>query len=160
MWGLFASAYFHGRERQYIEEGVRLRRQLESTTAEAAELRQAADVLNAPGVLTFRSEPRGPNAIPSTLYVDPARGLVLIASHLAPAPPGKTYEMWVIGPGHTAASAGLLQSRNDALTMHVAINTPAAVPGAEVIVTMENAGGAAQPSMPALISIPILPASR
>jgi hypothetical protein len=156
VWGLFASAYFHGREEQYIEENARLRQQVASATAELMDLREAAGILGGEDVTRFQSMKRaGPGAGSDILYVDRGHGMLLIAG-LNAAPAGKTYEMWIVPPNRPSIPAGLFQARNDGATMHVALNSAARPePGTEIIVTLENAGGAATPSTPALVSIRI-----
>jgi anti-sigma-K factor RskA len=76
----------------------------------------------------------------------------LLLSDLVSAPAGKTYEAWVIR-GKTALRAGLF--RGGQATTYVELSQP--VPrGAVVAVTIEPAGGSAQPTTkPFVVSAPV-----
>ncbi len=66
----------------------------------------------------------------------------LVVSNLVAAPPGKTYEAWVI-QGKAARPAGLFHGGES--TTIVALSRPLPV-GAEVAVTVEPAGGSPAPT--------------
>ena len=72
----------------------------------------------------------------------------LAVNGLAPAPSGRTYQVWVIPPrihkGDGPRSAGLFASRPDRPTL-VSLSLPVR-PTATVAVTVEAAGGAPQPT--------------
>ena len=73
----------------------------------------------------------------------------LVLSDLAAAPPGKTYEAWVVA-GTAASPAGLFHGGGR--TTLVQLSRPVPV-GAEVAVTVEPAGGSAAPtSRPFVVS--------
>ena len=63
--------------------------------------------------------------------------------HLAPAPAGRTYEAWIVDRGRVAP-AGLVRGSVLPLTRRV----PA---GAAVLVSLEPAGGSAQPTGPVVL---------
>ena len=148
-----ATAYFSGRERQYVDETVRLRRQLESAAVQLAEWQQAPAILNARGAIEASVPPAEANGPSARIFAAPGRGVVLVASHLLPAPPGKIYTMWVSGPGQQPAAAGIFQLQNDGSAIHVARNAAAAGPGATVTITLEDAGGAERPSSAPVLSV-------
>jgi anti-sigma-K factor RskA len=78
-----------------------------------------------------------------TLAVDPAGRGVLIVERLPAAPPGRTYEAWVMTPGVKPVPAGVF-SGGDSSTM---VPLEAAVPaGSTVGATVERAGGADAPT--------------
>ena len=104
------------------------------------------DVLTAPDVV--RVELTGQQPAPSAVaraYWSRSRGLVFTASHLPPAPPNRTYQLWVV----TAAapiSAGLLTttSTGDVSAM---FNTPSDIPTpVAMAVTLEPEGGVPAPT--------------
>ena len=66
----------------------------------------------------------------------------LVVSDLAPAPPGKTYEAWVLQSGH-ASPAGTFAGGGRTIVIRLTHALPA---GAVVAVTLERAGGVAQPT--------------
>jgi anti-sigma-K factor RskA len=88
-----------------------------------------------------------PQAIPLTgatgqLVVSPDRAATLVVDDLAPAPPGKTYEAWVISDDETKPAgtfAGGATRTAFALTQSVP-------DGATVAVTVEPAGGSDAPT--------------
>jgi len=153
VFGFAATAYFSGRERQYVDETVRLRRQLEAAAVQLAEWQQAPAILNARGAIEASVPPAVANGPSARVFADPGRGVVLVVSHLPAAPPGKIYAMWVSGPGQQPAAAGTFQAQNDGSAIHVARNAAAAGPGSTVTITLEDAGGAERPSSASVLSI-------
>jgi len=151
-----AALYFSGRERQYVDETVRLRQQLEFQSAELAEWRQAPSILNATGSLEARVSGQPPDRPAARIFVQPGHGIVLIASHLPALPPEKTYQMWLVRPGEAPAAAGLFMPRADGSAIHVERNTPAAVAGVTVLVTVENAAGGTAPSAVRVLEVSVL----
>jgi anti-sigma factor RsiW len=76
----------------------------------------------------------------------------LVVSDLAPAPAGKTYEAWVIRAGH-ASPAGTFAGGGRTIVIRLTRALPA---GAVVAVTLERAGGVAQPTRtPFITSAPV-----
>jgi hypothetical protein len=144
---LVAAVYFGGRERQFAQDAAQLRVELRQQTIELTRLNEAMAILNGPEtvVTSFGAGPKG------KVVVNPSRGVLLVASNLPPAPAGKTYEMWIIPKGAKPARAGEFQSESDGTAMHIQRgNVDAASLGA-VAVTLENAGGADQPTSQPLI---------
>ena len=94
--------------------------------------RQAAAVLADPGARTVSLE-----AGEGRLVVDDDGRAVLVLDGLDPAPPGKTYELWII-EGENAAPAGLFpgQEGRDWVGLDGTVEL-----GDVVAVTLEEAGG-------------------
>jgi hypothetical protein len=155
VWGLFASEYFQGRERQYVEESARLRRQLESVDSVLAEWQQAPAILNGPGVLEATSPPLHPDGVSARIFVDPGHAVALVATRLPAAPSGQIYAMWLVRPNQPPVAAGVFQAQNDGSAIHVDRNAPTAVAGASVVVTLESSSNATQPSATPVLSITI-----
>jgi anti-sigma-K factor RskA len=155
VFGFAATAYFSGRERQYVDETVRLRRQLESAAVELAEWQQAPAILTAPGTSETRYQGPRPDGITATIFVHPVRGIVLVASRLPTAPPGKVYEMWLVEAGREPAPAGSFQPQSDGSAIHVARNAAVSGGAATVMVTSEDVGGATRPSSAPILSVSI-----
>jgi len=88
------------------------------------------------------------NATASTAraYWSPTRGLLIVADQLPMPPPGRIYQVWVIG-GATPVSAGLLGEQGSGRGMLIA-PPPTGVPGGTVTVavTDEPPGGLASPT--------------
>ena len=79
-------------------------------------------------------------------YWSPARGLLIVADNLPVPPPGRIYQVWVIGGGKPV-SAGLLAEQGGGRGMLIA-PPPAGIPGGgvTVAVTDEPPGGLAAPT--------------
>jgi anti-sigma-K factor RskA len=86
------------------------------------------------------------------LVLTPDGEAVLVVDDLGPAPPGKTYELWVVSHGGTPARAGTFPGRDgrDVVPVDEAVE-----PGQVLLVTVEEAGGVDAPtSEPVLGSMP------
>ena len=128
-----------------------------SQARELARLNEAFAILNQPNVKQVgfgglipparKGEPAAPPPR-GRIFLDPAGGVLLVASNLPPAPSGKIYEMWVIPKGGKPVPAGLFQSAADGTALHV-LPGPVDVAGtAAVAVTVEVAAGAQVPNLP------------
>jgi len=139
-----AAVYYADRERRFRTEAAHLR-------VETARLNEAFAILNGPDTVTasFGQGARG------KVVVNPQRGVLLIASNLPPAAPGKIYEMWIIPKTGQPAPAGLFQSAADDTAMHILRGPVNLASTNAVAVTLENEGGAAQPTSQPLIVAPL-----
>jgi len=147
---LCAAVYFGGREREFAEMATRLRAQLGQQNVELTRLNEAFVILNGPEtkVVSFgASQPQPPKG---RVFVNPSRGVLLIASNLPPAPAGKTYEMWLVPKGGKPVRAGEFQSQPDGAEIHVHRGPVDVNATNAVAVTLENEGGADQPTLPIL----------
>ena len=156
MLSLVAAAYFGGREKTFADQAARLREQMRSQTIELARVNEAFAILNAPGTVETSFGAGAPRPPRGKVYVNPERGVLLIASNLPPAPPGRTYEMWMIPKGGKPVPAGLFQSHDDGTAMHMhqgAVDTQSL---AVVAVTSEKEGGTTEPTLPPLFAAPML----
>jgi len=147
---LSAAVYFSGRERQYAEESLRLRGQLGDQVTEHRRSQEALAILSAPGTIEA-SFGHGQTEQPAgRVFVNPALGAMLVASHLPPAPAGRIYEMWILPKGGQPRPAGRFRSRNDDTAMHIEPG-PVDAAAAAIAVTLENEAGAPQPTSPPLV---------
>ncbi len=150
---LFAAFYFSGRERDFATLATRLDGQLRAQTIELTRLNEAMAILN--GVdTTVTSFGKGQTQPPKgKVFVDPSRGVLLIASNMPQTPAGKTYEMWVVPKGGKApVPAGTFHSDAAGNAMHIQRGPVDIGAAAAVAVTLENEGGAASPTLPILIT--------
>jgi len=147
----FAAVYFSGREKQFAEEAANLREQIRRQTIELTRLNEAFVILSAPDTTVTSFGAGAPAPPKGKVFVNPAQGVLLIASNLPPAPSGKIYEMWVIPKGGKPAPAGLFQSEAGGSAMHLARGPVDVRATAAVAVTLENPGGAPQPTSTPLI---------
>jgi anti-sigma-K factor RskA len=152
---LVAAVYFAGRQREYANEIARVRSEMRQQTVEMTRLNEAFAILNGADTTeaTFGKDKQAPPR--GKVFVNPNAGVLLIASNLPPAPAGKVYEMWVIPKGGNPVPAGLFQSESGGTAMHIQ-RGPVDVRGTgAVAVTLENEGGAPQPTSTPLIVAPI-----
>jgi len=143
------------------QENGRLRDQIntmtalyQNTTAQLAHAEEQLRLLSAPDAmqvsLSPQSEPRNPHA--TTIYSPSQKRLMLMATNLAPLPPGKMYELWLIPMEGAPMPAGMFkpdEHGNALMTDHV---MSAGVLAKAFAVTIEDAVGADKPTMPIVIS--------
>ena len=118
------------------------------------QIKQAADMmalLNAPETVVRGSSEGAQKPPQGKVFVNPNRGVLLLASNLPPAPAGKRYEMWVIPAGGSPVPAGLFQTESNGTAVHLQKGPVNIGSTAAVAVTLEAEGGAAQPTSQILI---------
>ena len=101
-------------------------------------------------------QPRPPQG---KVFVNPSRGVLLIASNLPRTPADKIYEMWIIPKGAKPIPAGLFQSQDDGNAMHIQPGMVDVASTAAVAVTVENETGVDQPTTTPLIVAPLVSAA-
>ena len=148
---LAVAIYFGVQQRHFADEAQLLRTQVRLQTNQVTRLTEAFAILNGSDTQEAafgNAQPRPPRG---KVFVNPAQGVLLIASNLPPAPSGKLYEMWMIPRTGKPIPAGLFQSETGGTAMYIrrgAVDLPST--GA-VAVTLENAQGADQPTSQPLI---------
>jgi hypothetical protein len=136
--------------RRFADDLALARAELGRSSAQAASLREALNLIQAPEtrVVTFghgeTEPPRG------RVFVHPA-GVVLVASHLPTPPQGKAYEMWVIRGG-APQPAGLFQSDRQGNAIHLYRPPAPLAPSDIVAVTLESAAGSSAPTSTPVIA--------
>jgi anti-sigma-K factor RskA len=148
---ILAAIFFNAKAHRAAAELARLRAQADLQARELTRLQAALDILNQPDA---RQVVFGAGASPpprGRIFLDPKRGVLLLASNLPPAPAGKAYEMWVIPQGAKPVPAGLFQSSADGTALHVLAGPVDVARTGAVAVTLEAAGGAPQPTSQPLI---------
>ena len=130
------------------------RREVQRTDLELARMRAVLDVLNAPGTraVSFGEEKQMPPQ--GSVFVNPQRGVVLIASHLPPLTAGWAYEMWVIPKTGAPKPAGLFWATEGGTAVHTLQGPLDVASTGAVAVTVER-----QPGSKAPTSKPIIVAS-
>lgn len=129
--------------------------QLNQTNAAAERSREVVEVLTSPESqrVTLVSAHARPEPSGDAVYLKGRGALVFAASHLAPLPPNKTYELWVI-PANGAAPlpAGTFQPDAQGMASVLLPHLPKGVEAKAFGVTMENAGGSTTPTLPILLA--------
>ena len=156
---LAIGVYFAMASRRYAGEASRLKGEMRSQSAQIARLTEAFAILSGPRTteVSFGGvQPRPPQG---KVFVNPTRGVLLIASNLPRAPVEKIYEMWIIPKGAKPVPAGLFQSQDDGSAMHVRPGAVDIASTSAIAVTVENEAGADQPTTTPLIVAPLAPAT-
>jgi len=122
-------------------------------TRELAKLNEPFAILNQPDAKQVVFGGAAPQPPRGRVFLDPTRGVLLLASNLPPAPTGKTYEMWVIpkAKGSKPVPAGLFQSAADGTALHVLPGPVDVAATGIVAVTLEPEAGVPQPTSQPII---------
>lgn len=144
--------------RQYEQTAARLRTEIREQTGQIARLTEAFAILSGPNTTEASFGGLQPKPPQGKVFLNPSRGVLLIASNLPRTAADKIYEMWIIPKGAKPVPAGLFQAQENGRAMHVQPGTVDVASTAAVAVTVENQGGADQPTTQPLI-IAALPAT-
>jgi len=112
-------------------------------------------ILSAPETIVRVSQEGAAQPPQGKVFLNPKRGVLLLASNLPPAPEGKIYEMWVIPAAGKPVPAGLFQTESNGTAVHLQAGPVDLEATGAVAVTLEAAGGAPQPTSQPLIVAPL-----
>jgi anti-sigma-K factor RskA len=156
---LAAAFYYAGRERQYFGEVLKLREEARGQIMELTRLNEAFAILNGADttVTSFGENQPKPKG---KVFVNPSKGLLLIASNLPQAPAGKAYELWWIPKTKDGkpVRAGMFQSDTDGTVMHMEHGSVDMSTTAAVAVTLEVDSGVDAPTTTPIIVAALPPA--
>ena len=132
------------RENYFLRESVvNLGALTTQQTLELANAQRVVDTLTAPETQTITlAASKNPEPQGKAFYLKNRTGLVFVANHLAPLPPDKIYELWLIPSTGTPIPAGLFKP--DAKGNATVVNPPGLPAGVEAktfAVTLEPANG-------------------
>ncbi len=135
------------------EDLARLTGLYQNTSAQLARTEERLRLLSAPDAvqvsLNPQAEPRKPHA--TAIYSPAQKRLMLVASNLAPVPPGKAYELWLIPMEGAPMPAGMFKPDEHGNAMMMDHVMPEGVVAKAFAVTMENEAGSDKPTSPILI---------
>jgi hypothetical protein len=136
--------------RQTAAVRARLQADEAALRAEVAVYRSVVELLRDPAtrVVELRGAGPSPEAVGRMVWHDRAGGHLFVA-RLPPAPPGKAYEMWVLG-GAAPRPAGVFQVDASGRATHRI--EPAEGPPAKFAVTVEAEAGAPAPTGPIVLA--------
>jgi anti-sigma-K factor RskA len=89
------------------------------------------------------------------IFVNPGRGVLLIASNLPPLTHGRIFEMWVIPKGGAPQPAGLFQSSGSGTAYNMLSGPLTLSSGDAIAVTVEPEAGSSAPTTTPLFVAPI-----
>jgi hypothetical protein len=151
---LIVALWIGVQERQRTTELADARRAFMQLSGERDQLTQALQFLSDPQTQSA-SFGGGQTAAPrGYVLLHPQFGVLLVASNLPAAGPGKLYEMWVIPKGGTPLPAGLFPS-DGARALHILTGPLDMTMLGTVTVTLEPAAGSAAPTSPPVIVAPL-----
>lgn len=142
-------------ERQRGTELADARSNLLQIRAQRDQLRQAMSFLNQPETRQVgfgKGQPAPPRG---NVFVNPSRGVLLIASNLPTLAPGKTFEMWVIPKGGAPRPAGLFQSDASGSGLNMMPGPVDLSTMDAVAVTVEPESGSPAPTTQPIIAAPM-----
>ena len=149
---VFAASFFRGRERDLAQELAAARDELRTQTLELTKLTEAFGIINGPDTLVVSFGQAQAQVPGGKVFVNPAQGVALVVSNLPAPPAGKLYQMWLLPHRGMPVPAGLFQPAMDETALHIR-REPVDVSGtAAVALTLENSGGASQPTSQPLIT--------
>jgi anti-sigma-K factor RskA len=148
---LVIAVYFAASSNRYREQAARLRGEMGAQAGQIARLTQAFAILSGPRTTEVSFGGAQPRPPAGKVFVNPSRGVLLIASNLPRTAADKIYEMWLIPKGAKPVPAGLFQSQDDGSALHVRPGLVDVASTAAVAVTLENQAGADQPTTTPLI---------
>jgi hypothetical protein len=159
-FALLTIAGYFGSQNQKLNELLNNDKgQIAQLSAQAASAQQTAqdltEALTSPNAKQVTlTEGKGVQ-LPSgrTSYLASKGALVFIGNNLKAIPAGKTYELWIIpADGKAPVPAGLFRPDEHGTASVVLPKLPEGVPAKAFGVTIENAEGAASPTMPIVLS--------
>ncbi len=138
--------------RQKDAEIAQVREQLNRSGAEAAGLRAALALLQAPETREVTFGQGAPAPPRGRVFFNPS-SVLLIASNLPAPPPGKAYEMWIIPKGGKPVPAGLFSSNAQGAAYHF-YRAPGPLSETDTVaVTLEIAAGVDAPTSQPVIGV-------
>lgn len=125
----------------------------QNTSAELAQTEEKLRLLSAPDAMQVSLTPQSQKPMPhaTAIYSPSMKRCMLMASNLAPLPPGKAYELWLIPLEGAPMPAGMFKpdERGNAMMMNHPM--PEGVLAKAFAVTVEDATGSDKPTSPILI---------
>jgi len=136
--------------KQDLDRGKQLQQLQAQVSEDAAALQAMGEVTGAPdsAQITLLQQPGGPPGQAHVLY-NARMGLGVYSGQIAPAPSGKSYQLWLVPSSGAPVSAGLVDAnqQNGAVVVRL---TPGLAPKA-FAVTLEPLGGRPQPTGPMVL---------
>jgi anti-sigma-K factor RskA len=136
--------------KQDLDRGKQLQQLQALLSQDAAALQAMGQITGAPDSMqiTLLQQPNGPPGQAHVLY-NARLGLGVYSGQIAPAPSGKSYQLWLVPPSGAPVDAGLVEAnqQNGAVVVRL---TPGLAPKA-FAVTLEPQGGRPQPTGPMVL---------
>ncbi len=131
-------------ERQTATELADARKTIVQVSGDREQMMKALSFLNQPETQQVgfgKDKPARGN-----IFVNPSRGVLLIASNLPALIPGRMFEMWVIPKGGAPKPAGMFRSSDNGTAYHMLSGPQNLASGDAIAVTVEPEAGSAAPT--------------
>lgn len=153
---LVAGLIYTGMQRQAVHGELAATLKTLDQTRAALEIREATlDFLRRPDTRILKSgtaEERRPVA---KVFVNPSRGVLLVAANLPALPAGRTYEMWVVPKAGGPRPAGLFKPQADGSAVHLQTGPVPLGDAAAIALSDEPEGGSPQPTTTPFLITPV-----
>jgi hypothetical protein len=136
--------------KQDLDRGTRLKQLQAQIAQDAAALQAMGQVTGAPdsAQITLLQQPGGPPGQAHVLY-NARMGLGVYSGQIAPAPSGKSYQLWLVPASGSPVSAGLVDANQQ--NGAVVVRLTAGLAPKAFAVTLEPYGGRPQPTGPMVL---------
>ncbi len=136
--------------KQDLDRGKQIKQMQAQVSQDAAALQAMGQVAGAPdtAVITLLQQAGGPPGQAHVLY-NARMGLAVYSGQIAPAPAGKSYQLWLVPSSGSPVDGGLVEAnqRNGAVVVHLEPGIAAKA----FAVTLEPLGGRPQPTGPKVL---------
>jgi anti-sigma-K factor RskA len=125
----------------------------QATSAQLKQANERVHLLTAPDVVQVSLGPQSQQKMPhaTAIYSPSMKKCMLVANNLAPAPPGKAYELWLIPMKGAPMPAGMFKPDEHGNAMMMDHAMPEGVVAKAFAVTLEDESGSDKPTSPILI---------
>jgi anti-sigma-K factor RskA len=125
----------------------------QTTSAQLQQANERVHLLSAPDAVQVSLSPQAHQGMPhaTAIYSPSMKRCMLVASNMAPAPPGKAYELWLIPMEGAPMPAGLFKPDEHGNAMMMDHAMPEGVVAKAFAVTLEDESGSDKPTSPILI---------
>jgi len=129
-------------ELAYLHLQMKVQKSLAQEAQDVASLVESRDTVTVP----LAQQPGMPAGSAQVMY-NAKMGMLMYEGEIAPAPPAKSYQLWVVPADGKPISAGVFSGRPD----HWMMKMPPGVEPREFAVSLEPAGGMPQPTGPMVL---------
>ncbi len=129
------------------DEATRLESLTKADQTKSREIEQINMALSSPGTETFLLTPqKADDSSAVVLFWNRQKNRGVVIGHLAPAPAGKDYQLWLMVPPNSKISEGLLEPDSTGRFFRLIDIPPVYAKITAVAVTVEPKGGSEQPT--------------
>lgn len=150
---LFIAAGLWRNNRRLKDEIAELGNRYQDASVQLGQAQRKLRLLTAPDAVHVSLGPQNTSKHPSgtAIFSPSQKRMLFMASNMAPPPPGKAYELWIIPVMGAPIPAGVFKPDEHGNAMMMDHPMPAGIEAKAFAVTMEKEEGSETPTMPILI---------